>query len=231
MEDAAEVCGDAVSGLREGGRRSLRGFEFERGDRAVRDAAGDDEREVAEVGADVEREAVRGDELRDVNADGGDFLFGDVAAGERPDAGALADALRGDSEIFAGEDQRFFDEADEVDWAEVRAFFPGKVSAEIEDGITDELAGAVIGDVSATFGLVDFDVLGGELGICGEDVGARGVATEREDGRVLEKEKCVCDEAGFARGDDFGLEAEAFGVGDATEMKEVEDAGIISDGL
>ena len=52
------------------------GFEFERGDRAVGDAAGDDEVEVAEVGGDVEGEAVRCDGLRDVDADGGDFLFG-----------------------------------------------------------------------------------------------------------------------------------------------------------
>ena len=170
---------------------------------------------------------MRGDELRNVDADGSDFLFGDVPAGERPDAGAFADALRGDSEIFAGEDEGFFDEADEVDGAEVWAFFAGKVSAEIEDGIADELAGAVVRDVSAALGLVDFDVLLREFGISCEDVGARGVAAKREDGRVLEQQECVCDEAGFARGDNFSLEAKAFGVAYAAEMKEVEMHGAI----
>src|SRR4029077_20253712 len=46
-------------------------FLLHRGDRLGRDAAGDDQVEVAEVGVYVYREAVRGDEARDVDADGG----------------------------------------------------------------------------------------------------------------------------------------------------------------
>ena len=75
----------------------------------------------------------------------------------RPDAGALADALRHDAEVAAGTDEDLFEHADEVDGAEVRAFFAGQVAAQIDDGVADELAGAVIGDVAATVDLVELD--------------------------------------------------------------------------
>ena len=51
-------------------------FLLHRRDRLRRDAAGDDQVEVAEVGVYVEGEAVRGDEAGDVDADGGEFGFG-----------------------------------------------------------------------------------------------------------------------------------------------------------
>ena len=56
----------------------------------------------------------------------------------------------------------------------------------------------------------------------GEDVGAGGVAAEGEDGRVLEEEERVADFAGLARGDDALLDGEAFGVGDAAELEEMD---------
>src|SRR5689334_1764656 len=68
-EDAAEVARKGVSGCLQGD--GLGRFELQRGDAAVGDAAGDDPFEVAEVGGDVKGEAVRGDALRDVDADGG----------------------------------------------------------------------------------------------------------------------------------------------------------------
>ena len=69
---------------------------------------------------------MRGDSLRDVDADGGDLLLADAASGERPDAGEFADALRQDAEVVAGADERLFDQADEVDRAEMRALLPGR---------------------------------------------------------------------------------------------------------
>jgi hypothetical protein len=38
---------------------------------------------------------------------------------------------------------------------------------------------------------------------------------------VFEEDESVADEAGFAGGDDFGLDAETFVVGDAAELEEV----------
>ena len=79
-EDAAEVAGGGVGCALHGWRgrgTSFQGWslKFKAGDAAVADAAGDDPLEVAEVGGDVEREAVGGDALRDVNADGGEFAL------------------------------------------------------------------------------------------------------------------------------------------------------------
>ena len=98
----------------------------------------------------------------------------------------------------------------------------GQVAAKIEDGIADELAGAVIGDLAAAVGLVDLDALASEQFIAGEDVRARGVAAERENGRMLHEEQRVADSAGLARGDDLVLKAQTFGVGNAAELEQVE---------
>ena len=175
LEDTAEVAGGGVAGGFHGGRRrdcGGVGLEFEAGDLAVGDAAGDDPLEVAQVGGDVEREAVRGDALRDVDADGGDLLLRDAAAGDGPDAGELADALREHAEVAAGADEDLFEQADEVDRAEVRALLAGEVAAQIEDGVADELAGAVVGDVAAAVDLVELDAALAEELVGGEDVGA-----------------------------------------------------------
>ena len=228
MEDGAEVAGDAVAGQLHGGLRGgvFEGgvFEFERGVGAVGDAAGDDPVEVAEVCGDVEGEAVRGDAAGDVDADGREFFLGDAAARDGPDAGATFDALRGDAEVVGGADEDVFKEADVVDRAEMGAALAGEVAAEVEDGIADELAGAVVGDVAAAVDLVDFDAFGRQEFVGGEDVAALGVAAEGEDGWMLEEDEGVGDGVGFACGDEFGLEAEAFGVGGAGEVEQVDKA-------
>ena len=127
----------------------------------------------------------------------------------------------GHAEVLAGEDERFFHEADEVDRAEVRAFLAGEVAAQVEDGVADELAGAVIGDVAAAVDLVDFDLFLGEEFVGCEDVGAGAVAAEGENGWVLEEEERVANAVGLARGDDVVHCADAFGVGDSAELEEV----------
>ena len=137
VEDTAKVGGDAVRGLLERGGRGLEGLEFERGDGAVGDAAGDDPVEVADVGGDVEGEAVRGDRLGDVDADGGDLFLVYAAAGESPDAGEFADALSGDAEVFAGVDEDFLHQPDKIYRSQMGTAFAGKVAAEVEDGVAD----------------------------------------------------------------------------------------------
>src|SRR4051812_20936969 len=94
-------------------------LELERGDGAVGDAAGNDEVKVAQVGGDVEGEAVRGDALGDVDAECGDLLFLNRAVCNGPDTGAAGDALRGDAEVVADADENLFEHAHEVDGAEV----------------------------------------------------------------------------------------------------------------
>ncbi len=65
----AEVAGDGFGDCVQ--IEWLAEFLLHRGDRLRRDAAGDDQIEVAEVGVYVEGEAVRGDEAGDVDSDGG----------------------------------------------------------------------------------------------------------------------------------------------------------------
>ncbi len=91
------------------------------------------------------------------------------------------DSLGGDGEVGAGADQDFFQAADEFDYANVTTrgslrtslrlvradewVRPYTKSAEIEDGIADELAGAVEGDVAAAIAFEELDAaLGQESG-------------------------------------------------------------------
>ena len=115
-----------------------------------------------------------GDAALDADADGGDF--GPVY----PDAGATSDALGGEIKGGEGVDDGLLEEADVVDGA-------SGAGVEIEDGVGDELAGAVEGDVAAS---VDRDYLGaasGEIGQGGDDVGTIGGGAEGEDGAVLDQ--------------------------------------------
>ena len=105
------------------------------------------------------------------------------------------------------------------------AALAGEVAAEVEDGVADELTRAVISDVAATVDFVDLDAFLGEKLVGCEDVGAGGVAAEREDGRVLEEEESVANLLGHARGHDLRLDAQAFDVRDAAELEEVDVHG------
>jgi hypothetical protein len=202
-EEIGEVVGEARFCLVE---RDSAGEEFfERGGLAIGDAAGNDKIEVAEVGGDVVSEAVRGDPAADVNADGGEFLF--AGAVLHPDAGFAGNAIGGHTEIGAGADHGLFEGAN----------IPADVAfdvAEVKDGIADDLAGAVIGDVSAAIGGVEFDALLTEDVFGGEEIGAAGIAAESDDVRMFAEEKDVVDGGGFAGGDEALLQGVGVGIGD-----------------
>ncbi len=82
-------------------------------------------------------------------------------------------------------------------------------AAQIEDGVADELAGAVIGDVAAAVDLVEGDAARGRATRRRREVGAVGVAAEGEHGRVLEQQQHVADAALRAQRDQFFLQAKA----------------------
>ncbi|GAC1355302.1 MAG: hypothetical protein NVSMB3_00300 [Acidobacteriaceae bacterium] len=104
-----------------------------------------------------------GDALRDVNTEGCDLLLRDGSAGQGPDAGTAADALGEHTEVAAGANENFFEEPDEIHWAEVWAAFARQVSAQIKDGVANELTGAVISNVAAAVGLVDLNIMAAEV--------------------------------------------------------------------
>jgi hypothetical protein len=81
-------------------------------------------------------------------------------------------------EVAAGSDQRLFEKANIVHRAEIWAFFSGKVAAEVEDGITDELTWAVVRNVSTAIDLEQFNSAPCKQLVAGKDVGAMGVAAK-----------------------------------------------------
>ncbi len=199
-------------------------FTLKAGDGPVGDAAGIDEGEVTEVGVDVEGESMRGDAARDVDADGGDFAAGSTALVQRvkarsaPDAGEFWDAASRDAEADAEADEGFFHGANEIDWTHAVAAGIAE-AAEVEDGIADQLAGTVVGNVAATVDLVDGNAAAGQQFVRSKDVGAIGVATEGEDGGVFEQEEGVADAAGAACFNELLLQAQSLGVIHAAEIE------------
>lgn len=184
---------------------------FERSSFAIGNAAGNDQIEVAEIGGDVKGQAVGSDPAADVDADGGEFFLGDIVGGLDPDAGLAGDAIGGDAEFSGGADHGFFERAD----------VPVDVAAdaiEIENGIADDLARAVIGDVSATVGFAEFDAFLAKDVFGGEKIFLAGVAAEGEDVRVLAEKKDVVDGASFTRSDQAFLEGVGVGPGEETEV-------------
>src|SRR5215469_18043282 len=93
---------------------------------------------------------MRGDPAADVDTNGRELFLGDAARRLDPDAGFAGDAIGGDAEVGRGADHGFFQSAD----------VPVNIAAdavEIENGIADDLAGAVIGDVAAAIRFAEFD--------------------------------------------------------------------------
>ena len=148
------------------------------GDWAVGDAAGDYVAVPGEVGVDVEGEAMEGDAAAYLDAYGGYLASGGPNSGEaRLDVGS-------DVEVGEGVDDDLLDGADVLQGADAQP-------AQVEDGVSDELAGAVVGDLAATVSLVDGNAEGGELGVCGQQMLVAAEAAAGVDVRVFEEEKSV----------------------------------------
>jgi len=104
-----------------------------------------------------------------------------------PYAGGVGVAMGVDVEAGECVDDDLFEEAHVAVDAEAEA-------VEVEDGIGDELARAVVGDVAAAVGFGDGDAGGEELGGCGGEM-LPGVlaAADGDDGRVVFEEEEVAD--------------------------------------
>jgi hypothetical protein len=247
IEDEAELAGCLVGygfqtgqGFGCGGLWGFAGQDFvlQAGNRAVGDAAGVDEFEVMEVGGYVKGETVRGDAAGDMNADGADLAFaagvvsihGGAAFVQRavdrrtPYPGETADAAGRDAVDFAHTDEGFFHEADKVDGAETGGAAGVAETAEVEDRVADQLAGAMIGDVSAAVDFVESDATACQKRVGGQNVGAVGVAAKSKNRRVFEEEQGIVNAALEAEFDQLRLETKSFIVGNSAEI-EVPDHG------
>ena len=113
------------------------------------------------------------------------------------------DALRADAEIAAGADQNFFQAAHKLYGADF-----GLEAAQIEDRIGDELAGTMEGDVAAAIDFVQLDTALRQELRRGQHVVQTGIASERDDRRMLQQQQRVLDAAGFAQLEQRALEIE-----------------------
>src|SRR6185295_10186378 len=120
-----------------------------RHDHAI-DAAWNDEVEPGEIGGDVEGEAMPGDPVARVHADGCDL------SAARPHARVGGVSLAGNSIVSEGVDQRLFD------FPEI----PVQVlpmSLEIDDRVANELPGSMERHVTTALDLEYFDTLGAQV--------------------------------------------------------------------
>jgi len=94
------------------------------------------------------------------------------------------------------------------------------MAAQIEDGIADDLAGAMERDVAAAVALEEFDAaLGEEFGGC-DYVRSFGVAAQRDYWLVFEQKQDIADFLFFAQSDELLLQAKACGVVDGAELED-----------
>ena len=245
LEDHSKVAGERFGHLVQVELAAK--FALHRSHRFRRDAAGDDQIEEAEVGVYVEGEAVRGDEAGDVHANGCEFGFGPVvgrarfasldsrggcphmsiaAFGIGPDTGEASHAFGWDTEIGAGANEYLFQTSDEFDCAESLALaFRRGESAQIKDGIADDLPGPVKRNVPATVAFEKLDAtISQEFG--GSDhIRCLRVTSERDDGFMLKQNQEVTDFIFFAQGDQLLLQTKCSAVVDGSELDD-RDQGI-----
>ena len=127
-----------------------------------------------------------------------------MSRGIGPDASQAWDTLGGDREVGAGADQDFFQAADEFDRRlEFCVCRLGSLtkSAQVKDGIADDLSGTVKSDVAAAVAFEEFDAtLAENFGRC-DNVSCFRVAAQGDDWRMLEEQEDVADLFFFAQGD------------------------------
>lgn len=221
-DQASEIGGQGGLGVLKAGAGVAQDG-FHAGDGAASQAAGDDELEVGEVGGDVEGQAVGGDPLADADAHGGD-LGGRTIGGRDPDAGGFGIAVAGDAVGGEGVDDGLLEEAHVAVEAQGLAGIRVGEAFEVEDGVGDDLAGAVVGDVAAAVGLVEFNAQGGKAVGVGQDVACGPFsAGDGDDWGVLDEVDGAEVAGGIASGlDEFGLagvlDAQGFLVGHAAQV-------------
>src|SRR5882724_9899964 len=218
FKDPAEIARHLLCQIVESGdfsvatERTLCHLLRQRGHWLVRDAAGDNQLEIIEVGAHVESKTVGGDCARNVNSDGCDLSRDFIL---RPDAGQAGNAFGDHAEIAAGADERFFQLADKINGANARL-----KSTQIKDGIADELAGAVEGDVAAAIGFMQFNAIGGKKLARSDDVFCSTIAAQSDHRRMLQQEQRMADASFFHQTDERLLQLERDGVIHSAEIQD-----------
>src|SRR5688572_26856213 len=153
---------------------------------------------MIEVGADIEREAVRRNPAADADANRGKFLLAARLAG--PHARQSRHPACLDAEECRGTNQHRLEIANVV-------MHIAPIRIQVEDRIADELAGAVVRDVAAAARLEYRNAGGRERSFTGDDVRAlaAGLDAERDDRRMFEQQQRVANRAAAALLDELLL--------------------------
>ena len=129
-----------------------------------------------------------------------------------PDAGESVDAPGVDAIVARGTNQHVFEVADVA--VNVAAIRP-----EIHDGVPDDLAGSVVGDIAAASGLVHLDAAGRQRCSRREDVTAAAIAThaKRQHVGMLDEQQQIADPVRAPLFDERPLQRERLGIAHPAE--------------
>src|ERR1700679_1058768 len=150
-----------------------------------------------------------------------DLLLANASASEGPNARKFADPLRWNAEVLARQDERLFHQPDEVHRPKMWSTVTRQVAAQVEDGITRQLAGPVIRNVSATVDLMDLDAALSQRLIASKNVRARRIPPDRKHRRMLHQHKRVANRASLSRSNHLRLNAQSFSIGNAAELEQM----------
>ena len=172
------------------------------------DAARDNGGKGRKIGVAVDGDAVHRDPAFDLDSDGADLFFVD------PDSAVDVESFAVQVEFLESLDDGLFEVAHPA--VEVLAMF-----GDVEDGVGDELSGAVIGYVTAAVGGEDLDSfglvpIGWVQQVFGLEAGAEG-----EDGVVFKQEEGVLG-SGLDLGEDIELAREGVLEGYSAERDDVQ---------
>lgn len=153
---------------------------FERGHSPVGYPARDDQVELVQVRAHVERESVAGDPAREPNTDCADLVLANPGAGHPVTPLSCQTVVRADADH------------DLLKVTHV-TMYVAPIGTQVEDRIPDDLPWAVIRDVAATPGLVNLYAARGQQRSGGHNMRPPTVAfdADSDDRRVLEQKEKV----------------------------------------
>src|SRR5579871_745877 len=155
--------------------------------------------EVAQVCCVIQCKSMRSDPAADVNADGCDLLS------LNPNAGAAQETLGLDAEFVQSVDNRLLHGPNIGDHVALPF-------SQIENGISDDLTGAMIGDVAAPIGGMKGNAGAAQDFFARQQIFGVPVAAERDDVRVLDDQELVGNELPLALLHQVLLYAEGFSI-------------------
>ena len=143
------------------------------------------------------------------------FFSADSTSGDGPDAGAPGRALGKHAVVRTGANEYFFQAAKVLHNAQRR----GK-AAQMENGITHQLARTVIGDVASAVGLKQGDAAAGQQLVAGHHVLTVGIPAQGEHRGMFDQQEHIADALLLAQGAQLLLQSQRRCVIQAAEMEQ-----------